>query len=289
MKKLSPSAIAFIAPVHLLLLAVITLPSLYVFWMSLNESTYGAEPVFVGLRNYQQVLTDSYFWRAAFNTFLVVNAVVYAEIVLGLLLALLFMGRIPCRKLMFAIVLMPYAVSEVVGVLAWKILMNPGYGAIGHLLADLGVGLNWSASPAQGLMLVSVISVWHHLPFTFLLLYAGMLAIPQSVYEAARIDGANAVQMFFRITLPLLVPALLITVIFRLVFAFRMFSEVWLLTKGGPARLTEVLAVYLYQGAFRNGDFGPAAATGWLMVISSLLIASFYLYQMHKRIAAGNA
>lgn len=289
MKKLSPSAFGLLAPVHVLLLGVITLPSLYVFWMSLNESSYGVAPVFVGLSNYKTVLLDSYFWRAAFNTFVVVNAVVYAEIVLGLALALLFASGLPCRKLMFAIVLMPYAVSEVVGVLAWKIIMNPNYGAIGRMLADWGMGLNWSASPTQGLVLVSVISVWHHLPFTFLLLYAGILAIPQSVYEAARIDGANAIQMFFRITLPLLIPVLLITVIFRLVFAFRMFSEVWLLTKGGPARLTEVLAVYLYQGAFRNGEFGTAAATGWLMVLSSLAIASFYLYQMHRRIAVGNA
>ena len=283
------SAISFIAPVHILLLGVITLPSLYVFWMSLNESTYGVDATFVGLRNYQAVLADPYFWRAILNTVIVVNGVVYAEVLLGLGMALLFVGRVPGRHLMFAIVLMPYAVSEVVGVLAWKILMNPEYGAIGHTLANLGIGLNWSASPAQGLLLASVISVWQHLPFTFLLLYAGMLAIPQSVYEAARMDGANGLQIFLRITLPLLVPALLITVIFRLVFAFRMFSEVWLLTKGGPARLTEVLAVYLYQGAFRNGEFGTAAATGWLMVLSTLAIASFYLYQMHKRIAVRHA
>lgn len=289
MKKPGSAAVALLAPVHLLLLSVIALPSLYVFWMSLNESTYGTDPVFVGWRNYATVLTDPYFWRAAGNTFIVTNVVVYTEILMGLGLALLFVSGLPFRKLMFAAVLMPYAVSEVVGVLAWKILMDPNYGAIGKTLADLGWGANWSASPTQGLMLVSLISIWQHLPFTFLLLYAGMLSIPRTVYEAANIDGAGPVQTFFRITLPLLVPTLLIVIIFRLIFAIRMFSEVWLLTKGGPARLTEVLSVYLYQGAFRNGEFGAAAATGWLMVVSSLMIASFYLYQMHKRIAAENA
>jgi multiple sugar transport system permease protein len=289
MKKLGPSALALLTPVHLLLFLAITLPSLFVFWMSLNESTYGVEATFVGLRNYAAVLTDPYFWRAAGNTFVVTNVVVYVEILIGLALALLFRSGLPFRKLMFAIVLMPYAVSEVVGVLAWKILMDPAHGAVGRTLADLGLALNWSASPTQGLVLVSIISVWQHLPFTFLLLYAGLLAIPLSVYEAANIDGASAVQTFIRITLPLLVPTLLIVVIFRLIFAIRMFSEVWLLTKGGPARLTEVLSVYLYQGAFRNGDFGAAAATGWLMVVSSLAIAAFYLYQMQKRIAAENA
>jgi len=112
-----------------------------------------------------------------------------------------------------------------------------------------------------------------------------LLAIPRTLYEAAEVDGATAWQRLVKITLPLLVPTLLLAVIFRLVFAFRLFSEVWLLTKGGPARLTEVLAVYLYQGAFRYGDFGKAGAAGWIMVVGALLIASIYLWQMQRRMA----
>ena len=87
----------------------------------------------------------------------------------------------------------------------------------------------------------------------------------------------------------MMMSSILVAVLFRLVFAFRLFSEVWLLTKGGPARLTEVLAVYLYQAGFRFGDFGVAAATGWIMVAGSLLVASFYLVQVHKRMVSGNA
>ncbi|QYU68178.1 sugar ABC transporter permease [Leptolyngbya sp. 15MV] len=262
---------------------------IYVFWLSLNESSYGTDLVFVGLANYRAIFADPYFWRATVNTLVVVNAVVYAELLLGLGLALAFAGRIPFKGLFFAAILTPYAVSEVVGVLAWKILLNPNYGLIGRGLADAGLGLSLSTVPAQGLAFAGLISVWHHLPFTFLLLYAGLLAIPASLYEAARIDGASAWQVFWRITLPLLMPAILITLIFRLVFAFRMFSEVWLLTRGGPARLTEVLAVYLYTGAFRNAEFGPAAATGWMMVVGSLLIAAVYLAQVRKRMAGASA
>ncbi len=289
MKRLDAPAWAMLAPVHLLLAAVITLPSLYVFWLSLNESTYGTGLTFVGLANYREIFADPYFWRATINTLVLVNVIVYAEILLGLALALVFVRGLPAPRFMFAIILMPYAVSEVVGVLAWKILMNPSHGAIGRTLELWGLGMNWSANPVLGLGLVGVISIWHHLPFTFLLLYAGRLAIPSSVYEAARIDGATPWQTFVRITFPLLMPALLITMIFRLVFAFRIFSEVWLLTRGGPARLSEVLAVYLYTGAFRNGEFGAAAATGWIMVAASLLIASFYLYKMHQRMVTDNA
>jgi multiple sugar transport system permease protein len=263
---------------------VIAIPSLWVLWLSLNESSYGTGLTFVGLANYTRIFGDDYFWRAALNTFIVVNAVVYFEMALALGLALLFAGGMRYPRMMFAIVLTPYAISDVVSVLSWKILMDPNVGAISRTLEAMGLGqFNWSVSPWEGLALVSIIAIWHNLPFTFLLLYAGVLAIPQSLYEAARVDGADAWQCFKRITLPLLVPSLLLAVIFRLVFAFRLFSEVWLLTKGGPARLTEVLAVYLYQGAFRYGDFGRAGAAGWIMVAGALLIASVYLWQLQRR------
>ena len=286
MRKPTLSAWLLLAPMHLLLAAVIAVPSLWVLWLSLNESSYGTGLSFVGLDNYAKIFADPYFWRAAWNTFIVVNVVVYLEMALALGLALLFAGGLRYPRIMFAIVLVPYAISEVVSVLAWKILMDPGVGAISRTLETMGLGsFNWSVAPWQGLALVSLIAIWHNLPFTFLLLYAGLLAIPRTLYEAAEVDGATAWQRLVKITLPLLVPTLLLAVIFRLVFAFRLFSEVWLLTKGGPARLTEVLAVYLYQGAFRYGDFGKAGAAGWIMVVGALLIASIYLWQMQRRMA----
>lgn len=289
MKSPKLSTYIFLTPVHALLLACIALPSIYVVWLSLNRSSYGTELEFVGLANYVKVFSDPYFWRAALNTFLVVNGVVYAELILGLALAVLFASGIPFRGIIFACILMPYAVSEVVGVLVWKMLMDPNVGMITRTLELMGFGvLNWSSSPVVGLSLVGVISVWSHLPFTFLLLYSGLLSISPSLYEAARIDGAGSWKVFVHITLPLLIPTILVTMIFRLIFAFRLFTEVWLLTKGGPARLSEVLAVYLYQHGFRYGDFGVASATGWIMVVGSLLIASVYLFEMQRRMVKKN-
>ncbi len=289
MRRLNPAALLMLVPTHLLLLAAIALPSLYVFWLSLNESTYGSNLTFVGLQNYVEVLSSPYFWRAALNTVIVVNAIVYIELILAIGMAVLFLGGVRFPKLMFAIILMPYAISEVVGVLVWKIMLNPGSGVLSRAIESMGFGMiNWTISPPMALGITTLISIWHHLPFTFLLIYAGMLAVPKSLYEAARIDGSTPWQEFWRITLPLTIPAILISLIFRFVFAFRLFSEVWLLTGGGPARLTEVLALFLYQSAFRNGDFGIASATGWLMVIGSLLIASIYLWAMHRRMLKGN-
>ena len=278
-----------LVPTHLMLLVVIAVPSIYVFWLSLNQSTYGSDLTFVGFDNYLTVLSSPYFWRSALNTLIVVNAIVYIELIMALAMAALFLGGVRYPKVMFAIVLMPYAISEVVGVLIWKIMLNPGSGVLARAIENLGFGMfNWSVSPPLALGVVTLISIWHHLPFTFLLIYAGMLAIPKSLYEAARIDGATSWQEFWRITLPLTIPAILISLIFRFVFAFRLFSEVWLLTGGGPARFTEVLALYLYQSAFKYGEFGTASATGWLMVIGSLLVASGYLWAMHRRMLKGN-
>lgn len=273
----------YLSPLHLLLLAILTVPSFYVFWLSLNQSSYGSGLTWVGLDNYRAVFADGYFWRAAVNTFFVVNGIVYVELLVALALAMLFVSGVPFRGLMFACVLMPYAISEVVAVLVWKMLMDPSLGGIARTLEAIGFGsLNWSASPTIGLTLVGVINIWTHLPFSFLMIYAGLLAIDSSLYEAAHIDGATRWQRFRHITLPLLVPTLLIALIFRLIFAFRMFTEVWLLTKGGPARMSEVLAVYLYQHGFRYGDFGIASATGWMMVLGSLLLASVFLFAMQR-------
>jgi len=272
-----------VAPAQALVGGVILLPALYLVWLSFQQSTFGAQAVFVGFANYVRILTDGYFWRAMANTAIVVLVVVHVELLLGLLMALLFASGLPFRKFLLAAVLAPYAVSEVAAVVMWRTLFDPDVGQVAWLLRSVGLPtLEWAVSPSQGLAMVSLLSVWLHLPFTFMILYAARLALPGDVYEAARIDGATGFQAFWRVTLPLLMPALLIAALFRLIFAFRLFGEVWLLTQGGPARSTEVVAVYLYLEAFRYNAFGPAAATGWLMVVASLLLAAPYLWRLAR-------
>ena len=273
-----------VSPAQALLVLVLFVPALYVFWLSLTRSTYGKSPEWAGLANYATVLGDPYFWRALWNTAIVVNTIVFVEFALALGVAVLFAGWIPWRKWMIAMVLAPYAITEVVSVVIWKFMMDPYGGPITNALASLGLPpLDWSVEPSHGLALVIVLSVWHHLPFTFILLYTALLGIPRDLYEAAQVDGASAWKQFVRITIPLLVPAMLVALVFRYIFAFRIFSEVWLLTGGGPARTTEVLAVYLYRQAFRYADFGAGAATGWLMLLASLLMGAWYIHLMYKK------
>lgn len=284
MRESLATRIAMIAPAQALVAGVILLPALYLVWLSFQQSSFGTGTSFVGLANYGRILNDAYFWRAMANTAIVVLVVVHVELILGLLMALLFASGLPFRRLLLAAVLAPYAVSEVAAVVMWRTLFDPDVGHVAWLLKALGLPtLEWAVSPAQGLAMVALLSVWLHLPFTFMILYAARLALPTDLYEAARIDGATGFQAFRRITLPLLVPALLIAALFRLIFAFRLFAEVWLLTGGGPARSTEVVAVYLYLEAFRYNAFGAAAATGWLMVVASLVLAAPYLWRLARQ------
>lgn len=278
------------APVLTLLTLIIGLPAFYVFWLSLNQTAFGQAPEFVGLANYAFVLTDSYFWRAFVNTFVVVNVVVYVELAVAMGLATLFATGVPMRRVMVSIIIAPYAVSEVVAVVIWKYMMEPDVGLISGVLAFLGLPeLAWTTDRWSALTLVALLSIWLHLPFSFLILYSARLGIPNELYEASEIDGANPWHRFSRITLPLLIPAILVALMFRYVFAFRLFAEVWLLTGGGPARQTEVLATYLYRHAFRYQEFGVASAIGWLMVLATLLIASGYLRAMYKRMLKPDA
>ena len=288
---LSASAAAgLLAPTHLLMLLTIVLPSAYVVWLSLQSSTFGQAASWVGLANYRQVLGDSYFWRAMGNTLGIVLVVVHVELLLGLLMALLFATRLPAKRLLLASVLAPYAVSEVSAVVIWRYLFEPEIGPVTLALNALGLpGLEWSVSPIAGLAIVALLSIWLHLPFTFVVLYAARLSVPSELHEAARVDGATRLQTFLRVTLPLLRPAILVAMLFRYIFAFRLFSEVWLITGGGPARSTEVVGVYLYLEAFRYNAFGPAAATGWIMALACLLLASGYLWRLRRGMVADAA
>ena len=276
-----------VAPVHILILSVIVIPSIFVIWLSVTESTYGQTPSWVGLANYMRVVADPAFRNALWNTVIIVVFAVHIELAVGLLVALLFASGLPLRRLLLVVVLAPYAVSEVIAVVAWRYLFDPDAGPVTLALQAVGLPiLDWSFEPVHAMVLIGLLTIWLHLPFTFIILYAARLAIPADLYEAARIDGASPLQAFRRVTLPLLGPAIVVALLFRYIFAFRIFSEVWLLTGGGPARSTEVVAVYLYQEAFSYNAFGTAAATAWIMVVASLLLAAGYVFLLRRQVTA---
>ena len=276
---------AMVSPTLGLLLAFLVIPAVYVGWLSFTTSTYGRDTTFVGLANYAQLFGDKIFWRAFWNTFFLVNAIVYVEVALGLGLAMLLSGPLRGKAVIIAVILAPYAITESSGIVMWRYMFEPDVGMVSQFVGRLGLPqLPWSTDPIATLFLAGTIAVWHHLPFTFLILYAALTTVPKDVLEASRIDGATDWQQFRLITLRLIMPAILIAVLFRYIFAIRTFAEVWLLTEGGPARLSEVLAIYLYREVFKYHQFGVAAATGGFMLLMSLAIAIPYLRQMYREV-----
>ena len=279
---------AMVSPTLGLLLAFLVIPAVYVGWLSFTTSTYGRDTTFVGLANYAQLFGDKIFWRAFWNTFFLVNAIVYVEVALGLGLAMLLSGPLRGKAVIIAVILAPYAITESSGIVMWRYMFEPDVGMVSQFVGRLGLPqLPWSTDPIATLFLAGTIAVWHHLPFTFLILYAALTTVPKDVLEASRIDGATDWQQFRLITLRLIMPAILIAVLFRYIFAIRTFAEVWLLTEGGPARLSEVLAIYLYREVFKYHQFGVAAATGWFMLLMSLAIAIPYLTRMYREVQRG--
>lgn len=271
-------------PALLLLVSLLATPAVYIAWLSFHKSTLGQQPVFVGFANYTALFSDSRFWRATWNTFAVVNVIVYGELAMGLAIAVLVRKVEIGRKLLIAAIITPYAIAESSGIVMWRFMMEPDVGLLSRILGEIGLVLPWDFEPWAGLALSSLIAIWHHMPFTFLILYAALLSVPKETQEAAAIDGATAWQRFWLVEVPIIMPAILVAILFRYIFAIRLFSEVWLLTRGGPARLTEVLAIYLYRETFQYRNFGAASAAGVCMLLLSLLIAAPYLYRMAKEV-----
>ena len=281
-KRVTP--VVFVAPTLLVLAGVILIPELWGLVLSLFRQTYGEPTLFRGLSNYTRILSDPAFWNAFKNNVLFVALAVSVESVLGLGIALLLHRGFPLRRLWIALIIAPYALSEVVGVVMWKYMLNPDYGLVNYTLSFAGVsGLNWFANPTLSFASVVVLDVWRYAPFTAMILYAALMTIPRELFEAARIDGAAPFQVLKNIMLPLIVPAFLVALVFRIIYVFRTFGIIWILTKGGPLGATEVLSIYLYKQGFRYWNFGVAAAVAFVMLVMTFLASIYVLRRMHRR------
>jgi multiple sugar transport system permease protein len=165
-------------------------------------------------------------------------------------------------------------------------MFNPNFGTINGVLRQLGVNteqLTWTASPRLALAAVIAVDVWQWTPFVFLVLLAGLQAIPQEPYEAARVDGSSSWQTFRHVTLPLLKPAILIVLLLRTMDLLRVFDQIFILTEGGPGFATETVSLYIYRAAFRFTDFGYAAAMSFVLLIITNLISTIYIRLLQSR------
>ncbi len=244
-------------------------PLLSVAWLGLRSVVPVFElDRFVGLANFVHLLQDARFWSSLGTTLYFALVAVTLEVLLGLGVALLLHRSFPGRGLARAAVLLPWALPTVVAARMWEWIYNPDVGIVNHLLQRAGAissPVSWLGDPFWAIHAAILADVWKTTPFAALILLAGLSAIPADIVRAARVDGAGATAVFLEVTLPLLRPALVVTVLFRFLDSFRIFDALYVLTGGGPANTTETLAVYVYKTLFQTLRFGYGSALALAM------------------------
>ena len=274
---------AFVAPLVVLLLAVTAYPLIYNLWNSfhaVNLSIANTPHSFVGVDNYTKMFRSSEWVHSLYRTaaFTVISVVLETIFALGL--ALMLNRRFRGRGLLRAAILIPWAVPTVVSATLWKTMFDPRSGFVDYLLGQVhlpGAHTTWLAGTWTSWAAIFVADAWKNVPFIAIILLAGLQVIPDDVYEAARIDGANAWQTFRRMTLPLLRPALAVALIFRTLQAFLVFDVIYIMTGGGPGVSTETLSFLNWQTFLVNTDFGYGGAISVMLVVISLAIAAVYV------------
>ena len=263
----------FLAPAVFALAAVVLFPTVYLVWMSLQYWVVTSPPrAYTGFDNYQLLFAGSDFWQALRVTaaYLVLSTTLMLGLALGLALCLARAGTGWLR----AVVVMPLVIPPVVAGFTWRFLFNGDSGLIGAwLLPMTGAEVNLLANPTAALVSVVIADLWSRTPFMFLIFLAALQSVPRDLYEAARMDGANPLHEFFFVTLPMLKGALFVAVMFRLVDAINTFELIYVMTRGGPGRATQILSILGWRTAFQEFDLGKAAALGVVMLIVCLILA----------------
>jgi multiple sugar transport system permease protein len=273
----------FIIPTIVFLLVINIFPLLWSLLLSFYEwrASGSAEPIFVGIQNYQDILSDQNFWETFVLTAKYVVYAVVGEVAIGFGIALLLNREIKGKGLITTLLLLPMMMSPAIVGLFWKLLWNPGWGIINPIFG-LGRELSWLSSIDRAMMAVVFTDIWMWYPFVMLLSLAGLSAIPKHLYEAAEIDRASWWFTFKNITLPLVSPLLLIAIIFRTMENFKQFDMIFTLTGGGPGSATEVNAIKLYRMAFQQWDTGKSCAFAYIMLVMVIGISNIYIKYLNK-------
>ena len=274
-----------LAPALLLFAAVARLPIVELVAMSLARIDWiqgKANWQFVGLDQYARVFGDKLFRAGVGNTLLFAAGAVLTQMVLGFALALMTTRVTRGRILYRTVFLLPILVPGIVIGAIWKLMYNFDFGVLNQMLGVVGLApIDWLGNGATALLAVIAVDVWHWTPFVFLLMLAGLESLPTDVYEAARVDGATFWQEMHHVTLPLMLPTIGVTLVFRLLVSVKVFDEIYLLTGGGPGTATEVVSYTIFRRFFTEGQTGYGAAMS--VVVMFALALAFILARAATR------
>ncbi|MCL4862422.1 MAG: sugar ABC transporter permease [Caldilineaceae bacterium] len=259
-------AYLFLLP-NLALFMIFTIyPVFASFYYSLNNWTLHGPMEFVGLANYQNLAADPIFREVMGNTFYYTAGVIPLQTALALLIALGLNQKVRFMTGYRALYFVPVVTSMVAVSFVWQWMYQPQYGVINSLLKVVGIeGPNWLFSRTWAMPSVILMSIWKNVGYSIVLYLAALQGVPESFYESAKIDGANAWQRFWRITLPMISPTTFFIIVLSVIGSFQAFDQIYVLTQGGPARATSVLVHYLYQNGFQWFNMGYAAAIAYVL------------------------
>ena len=272
---------ALIAPAVFVLLLIGLYPFIKLIVTSFQNITmFDNNTTYQGFVNYARLFDDSRLWESLLHTIIFTLIALPIELVLGYLLALLFLGKLPFKQTLIAIILLPTIISPIVAGSIWRVMFDQRFGPINQIIGWFAGGevhLLWTVDPILVWPAILVAEVWQWTPFMFLLLLAALSNVDNEQLEAAQIDGATWWMTFRRIVLPAIMPVMFIAVLIRALDLFRVFDVIWTMTQGGPGTFTETISIYAYQMAFREFEISYSSAIAFLVILILTVIVIFAL------------
>ncbi|MFH2132915.1 MAG: sugar ABC transporter permease [bacterium] len=276
----------FSLPAILVMVLLFAYPLVQLFWISFTDTTLSSvtTPHFVGLANYIRAFAqDRQFWNAFSLTIYYAAGATVGQLTIGLALALFINKKFKGEALFRMLIMFPLIATPVAMSLIWSLLMNPMMGHLNYYLSLVGLGPSlWAADTSTVMPTLIGLEIWHHAPMAMLVLLAGLRSLPREPFEAARVDGASRIRIFFQITLPLLRPYIFLLLLLRLIHGLKVFDKIFVISGGGPNRASETLNIMIYQQAFGAMDYGYASMLSVVMLVTIFLI-SISIFKFRER------
>jgi multiple sugar transport system permease protein len=273
-----------IAPAIFLLLLIGLFPLIYSLIVSFQRITMMEEDTsFAGFANYAQLFKDLRLWQSLLHTVIITIIALPIELVAGLLMAQLFLERLPGRQVFVSLLVLPTVISPIVAGATWRLLFDNRYGPINQILgwfAGEPVAALWTVNPNLVYPAIILCEIWQWTPFMFLILLAALSNVDKSLTEAAEIDGAGYWRIFRRIVLPAIWPVMAIAILIRSLDLVRIFDIIWALTQGGPGTMTETISIYTYTQGFKQFETSYTAAMAFLVIILLTVIVTWAIRRM---------
>ena len=288
-KKKTRLGYLMLLPSILLIMILILYPTVKTIGDSFFEirvQTSALGPQFVGLKNYLNAFNDQHFWETMEWTLIFTVVSVAMELVIGMGLALLMKMKIPGQGIIRTAVLVPWAIPTIVSGIIWTqfFSQNGLINYVGTISGFLEENLTWFGSETTAKIAVLIADIWKSTPYMSLLLLAGLVTIAPEYYEAAELDGAGPIRRFFNITIPLIKPTMMVTILFRIISATRVYDLIVAMTNGGPAGRTETLSMYAVNTYFNYGNIGYGAALSVIMLLVSVGISMLFIDSLKARV-----